>query len=459
MPTANQKLSALLKLHKVVKEYRDEEQKDPLPFYTPNPIQDKFHRSPKRNRWFFTGNRFGKTTAKAVEGCCFARGEHPYRKISVPNEGWVVSVDFAKSKDVVEPVYKKYLGTHLKQWFERERIAELDNGSKISFKSADARGGARKFSGASIRWADLDEDIMEDIYKEVMMRTFDQKGDMWGGVTPKYTHSNWMYKSIYLNQYKDPEVECFFGSIYDNIGLPLEEVERIKHIHSKDELDTVLYGHFLMRAGLVYKDFEDDINLINPFEIPKHWFKFRIIDDGIHQTHPEAVLWVALSPENDHYYYREYVKSDQDRETNCWWIKQMTPKEEKIKMSLLDFGSASKRSATNLKTVIREYRDNGIVPLIPAPYSEVFTRISRVSSALRNRKIFIFRTLVNTIEEFKTWNYEKSGKPNDLGDDCLDNIGHFTVYNPKYENLIQVSNMGSFIELKPTTDPLRGLGR
>lgn len=460
MPTAQQSLNKLLQLNKSVKEYTTEQAKDPLPFYVPNSIQDKFHRSLKRNRFFFTGNRFGKTTAKAVEGCYFARGQHPYRKIEVPNEGWVVSVDFGRSKDVVEPMYKYYLGVHLKQWWERERIAELDNGSRISFKSSDSKGGARKFTGKSIRWADLDEDILEDIYKEILMRTFDQKGDIWGGVTPKYQHSDWMYKAIYLNQYKDPETECFLGSIFDNKAhLPMEEIDRIKHTHSKDELQTVLYGDFLLRSGLVYKDFNDDVNLIRPFIIPSHWFKFRIIDDGIHTLHPEAVLWVAVNPENDHYYYREYVQSNQDRETNCYWIKQMTPQDEKIETSLLDFGTASKRSATNLKTVITEYRENGINPLRPAPYSEIFTRINRVSAALRNRKIFIFRNLINTIEQFKTWNYEKSGKPNDLGDDCLDNIGHFTMYNPKYENLIQVGSMGSILTRETQQDPLKGVGR
>ncbi len=459
MPTPQQYLHHLLKLEKLVNEYKTEQERDPLPFYTPNPAQAKFHKSIKRSRWMFFGNRGGKTTAKAVEGSYFARDEHPYRKIETPNIGWVVSVDFNRSKEVVEPIYKYYVGDQIKDWKERDRILTLKNDSQIVFKSADSKGGARKFTGSSIRWADLDEDIPEEIYKEILLRTFDQRGDIFGGVTPKYTHSNWMYKRIYLNQYKDKEVECFFGSIYDNKDhLPMDEIKRIENTHSRDELQAVLWGKFLMLAGLVYKDFDDDVNLINPFEIPKNWFRYRIIDDGIHETHPETCLWVALSPDNDHYYYREYVKSNETRETNCYWIKQMTPQDEKVRMTLLDFGTAYKRNASDKRTALQEYRSYGINPLIPAPYSEIFTRINKVSTNLRNRKIFIFRNLINTIEEFKTWNYEKSGKPNDIGDDCLDNIGHFETYDPKYNN-ITGGLTGNFVPVTPNQDPLDPLGR
>ena len=42
--------------------------------------QMEFHRSPKRNRWVFGGNRSGKTECGAVECVYMARGVHPYRK-------------------------------------------------------------------------------------------------------------------------------------------------------------------------------------------------------------------------------------------------------------------------------------------------------------------------------------------------------------------------------------------
>ena len=459
MPTPEAGLSKLITLNTRVRALAEAMEHDPLHFFAPNKVggfQEKFRKSLKRCRFLFSGNRSGKTEVKAAEGASFARGEHPFRTIETPNVGWVVSVTHEKSRDVTEPAYLKYVGPMFKDFLTRDHIMLLTNGSKIAFKSADARGGARKFTGASIRWADLDEDIEYDIYKELLLRTFDQKGDIWGGVTPKYKHSNWMHKVILLNQYKDPEVECFFGSMYDNKDyIPDfdEQVERLKKTLSPEELEAVLFGKFLMMSGLIHKAFDDDVHLITPFEIPESWPKFRIIDHGLYD--PTAVLWVALSPDNERYYYREYYKDNETIPDNCYWIKEMTPSDElkKMRRSLIDPYSGRKRDPVSKKTVLSEYRAHGIRNLILAPGSEVTTRISKVNSALKERKIFIFRTLVHTIEEFKTWIYLKSGKPQDGNDHCMSCIGFFETWNPKFDNMIG-SGQTDEIPVEVPPDPL-----
>ena len=48
-----------------------------------------FHRSKKRNRWVFGGNRSGKTECGAVEAVWLARGIHPYRENRDNVFGWV----------------------------------------------------------------------------------------------------------------------------------------------------------------------------------------------------------------------------------------------------------------------------------------------------------------------------------------------------------------------------------
>ena len=56
------------------------------PLYTYNKGKKKhkkqllFHKSKKRNRWVFGGNRSGKTECGAVETIWLARGIHPFRK-------------------------------------------------------------------------------------------------------------------------------------------------------------------------------------------------------------------------------------------------------------------------------------------------------------------------------------------------------------------------------------------
>lgn len=54
--------------------------------------QMEFHRSERRNRWVFGGNRSGKTECGAVESVWLALGEHPF-KVNRPDVqgGWSAS--------------------------------------------------------------------------------------------------------------------------------------------------------------------------------------------------------------------------------------------------------------------------------------------------------------------------------------------------------------------------------
>ena len=70
-----------------------------------------FHRSLKRNRWVFGGNRSGKTECGAVEAIWLARGNHPYRPNKESGSGWVVSVSQAGQSDVAQAKVAGYQDT------------------------------------------------------------------------------------------------------------------------------------------------------------------------------------------------------------------------------------------------------------------------------------------------------------------------------------------------------------
>ena len=62
------------------------------------------------------------------------------------------------------------------------------------------------------------------------------------------------------------------------------------------------------QAGqLVFPSFDRRINVIKPFPIPHDWTRFMGIDP--HPRVPHAFLWMAVSPKNDHVYFREYWPS------------------------------------------------------------------------------------------------------------------------------------------------------
>jgi hypothetical protein len=116
------------------KQYLDRLERNPFLLYIPHPTQKAFHKSNARIRAFFGGNRSGKTRAVVQELLWYATGLHPYRKVAIPNDIWVVSLDFPSSRDVVQPMIRQLLGSgYLKSWHETDRIITLTNGSTISF--------------------------------------------------------------------------------------------------------------------------------------------------------------------------------------------------------------------------------------------------------------------------------------------------------------------------------------
>ena len=71
--------------------------------------QLEFHKSCKRNRWVFGGNRTGKTECGAVEAIWLARGNHPFRENKKNVTGWVVSLSTKVQKEVAQDKILKYL--------------------------------------------------------------------------------------------------------------------------------------------------------------------------------------------------------------------------------------------------------------------------------------------------------------------------------------------------------------
>lgn len=62
-------------------------------------------------------------------------------------------------------------------------------------------------------------------------------------------------------------------------------------------------GIWAAQEGLVYEEYNPAIHLINRFDIPKEWQRFRVIDFGY--TNPFVCQWWARDPDDRIYRYRE----------------------------------------------------------------------------------------------------------------------------------------------------------
>ena len=444
----------LKKLNKVNNELIKRYSKNALNRYnTGSLVHEKqmlFHKCQKRNRWVFGGNRSGKTECGAVEAIWLARGIHPFRKNRKRSIGWVVSVSRQVQREVAQSKILHYLNP---DWIvdvcmEEGRKESYENGiidyvviknvsgldSKIYFKSADQ--GRDKFQGASLDFVWFDEEPPEDIYFECLMRVFDKKGDIFGTMTP-LKGLTWVYNEIYLNEKNNPEVWCEHINWEDNPFLDKKEIELLTSTLSESELEARKFGRFMSSGGLVYNEFDENIHVIEPFDVPYEWQDTISIDPGL--NNPLSAHWYAVDYDGNVYVIAEHYEAKKDIIYHSQKIKEISDKlnwhrANNGMISTLIDSAATQRTLSAEKSVVELFYDNGILAN-PKVDKNLFSGISRVKSYLKNAegkaKLFIFKTCTNLIREIKGYFWGKGDTPVKKDDHALDELRYYISNRPE----------------------------
>lgn len=424
--------------------------------------QLEFHKSKKRNRWVFGGNRTGKTECGAVETVWLSLGIHPFKENRKQTECWVVSLSQRVQKEVAQSKILKYLPascikeiimTSGKKGTPENGIIEciiilnrFGNLSKIWFKSCEE--GREKFQGASLDFVWFDEEPPEDIYNECKMRVLDKNGEIFGTMTP-LKGLTFIYDQIYLNNFNDPEVFYLFISWADNPYLNKKEIERLSQSMSKDEIESRKYGRFSMiDSGLIYTEFDANIHVIEPFKIDPSWQDTLSIDPGL--SNPLSCHWYAKDYDGNVYVIAEHFAENKTIEYHSQKIKEISNtlgwKRNKNGMieSLID-SAANQKTLASQKSVTDIFYDNGIL-VNPKVNKDVLSGISKVKTYLKNiegkTKLYIFSCCTNLIREIKSYRWNGCDSPVKRDDHCLDELRYYIMN-------IQEKNIGN---LKPKTN-------
>ena len=122
----------------------------------------------------------------------------------------------------------------------------------------------------------------------------------------------------------------------------------------KRERDALLFGDWNIFDGQYFTEFSTREHEIAPFEIPKHWRKYRTIDYGLDRL---ACLWIAVAPDGRAYVYRELCRSSLSISQAAEAILEHTPKGEDIYATLAppDLWSRSQESGRSRALLFGEY--------------------------------------------------------------------------------------------------------
>ena len=97
------------------------------------------------------------------------------------------------------------------------------------------------------------------------------------------------------------------------------------------ERRALLHGDWNVFEGQYFSEFSERLHVIPPIEIPAHWRKYRSVDYGLDRL---ACLWIAVSPDEKCYVYRELCESDLPIGEAARRITELTPRGEDVYATL-----------------------------------------------------------------------------------------------------------------------------
>ena len=373
---------------------------------------------------------------------------------------------------IVSPTYRQGKQNHWRElqreipikWVAKKNEVELSiilkNGSIIELKGAENPDALR---GVKLRGLVIDEIASIRnwawLWAEVLRATLtDYQAPAIFISTPKgFNHFYELYELGQKDEGSDYKSWRFES--YDNPFIPKEEIDNAKKELTEDTFAQEYLADFRKYTGLVYKEFQREVNVISPFDIPERWTIYRGFDFG--STNPTAILWIAVDNDENWFIFDEHHETKKtidfhagvcNSKSNKWrieatygdpsgaqWISEFAERGIYITPALKE-ASTSQQSWVRfgIEKIIEKLR------IIPGKTNSL---IKSPPEGLPS--LFIFNTCVNTIREFETYRWkEKSVSqaqdlnepdiPEKANDHAMDALRYFAVSYKKAESPVDL---------------------
>src|SRR3989304_659125 len=420
---------------------------DPLISFPLHAKQKAFVRSTldrvHKENWFIAANRSGKSDAGAYIGATLARfgrqdDDVKWDNTSSPSggvavrdrstSGWGSALDFPLSRDVIQPKYfdngyrivgkyPSFIPKHESEsWNSEAQILKLRNGSLIGFKSAES--GRRKYQGADKDWFHMDEEHPWEIYEESVIRVGSRPLIFFCTATilpPEgvSVSTSWVFPKI-IQPWQSgqlPGVGVFGASIYDNPGIPRDEIVRLEAIYPEGSVSRRirLAGEWLPGIGgaRAYHGFDRQIHVAREMpelslRRPLFWtWDFNVepmvslvgqIDGSVYRFYRELIMHEGSIPDMCNLFYDAFPAHGSE----IWLYGDSTGK-----------GRAGQTGESDYWTILNEMKQYGspIRMKVPPDNPRVPDRVNAVNRLLRDEegqgRIQIHHSCVELIGDFE----------------------------------------------------------
>ena len=197
-------------------------------------------------------------------------------------------------------------------WNATDNIITFKNGSQIIFRGLD---DPLKIASMNLGWAGVDEatEISEydwDMINGRLRLLATPFHQVFGSTNPG-PPAHWLYQRFVINPEKGAQ-EFISSNALENTYLPDDYIIRINRYKGR-YYDRYVLGMWVGFEGIVYDNFDEKVNLMDSFDIPADWPKYRSIDFGF--SNPFVCQWWARCPDDGsewagHWFmYQELYKS------------------------------------------------------------------------------------------------------------------------------------------------------
>ena len=331
------------------------------------------------------------------------------------------------------------------RWREQEKEWRFPSGARIEFGYADNMTDALRYQGQSYTWIGIDELPQyptPDIYNFLRssLRSVDPDIPVYLRATgnPGNVGSQWV-REMFVNPAQPNE------SFYITIDTPsgVKKISR-RFIPAKLQDNPYLMqtdDYYAMLSSLpevqrkqflegdwdafensAFPEFNKDIHIVDPFEIPRSWTRFRACDWGYSSF--ACCLWFAIDWDNNLWIYRELYKSKMTADV---FAKQVLNLEhgEYIKYGVLDSSTWARRGDVGpsiAETMITEgcrWRPSDRSPKSRINGKMELHKRFKFDDDLQQPKLKIFTTCTNLIRTLPLLPVDKNN-PEDVDTDAED---------------------------------------
>lgn len=292
---------------------------------TPNPKQEQFLRSLRRRVCYGGARGGGKSWVVRAKATLLALN-YPGIKIIILRRTYA---DLWQNH-VLE--LRKLLEPDIAIYRDSEKAMVFPNGSRIRFGYCAAEADVLQYQGQEYDIMFLDEATQFTEYMYNCLVASNRGANefphrMYLTCNPGGVGHAWVKRLFIDKDYTEAEnpddYEFIPAKVYDNKVLVDKDPEYVRMLETlpEDMRRAWLDGDWNVFAGQYFREWRDDIHVIDPIEIPWWWRRYFAMDYGLDML---AGYWIAVDGEGQAYVYREVYQSGLIASEAAQKIKELT---------------------------------------------------------------------------------------------------------------------------------------